>query len=54
MVEIVTSVANARGARIKPAELRKLPLHACCLCLALGSVYLRRNNPEYPCKKHRL
>jgi hypothetical protein len=54
MVEIMTLVADAHGARIKPAKLRKLPLHACRLCLALGSAYLRRSGPGYPRKERRL
>jgi hypothetical protein len=48
------SGADAHGARIKPAGLRKLPLHARRLCFALSSAYLRRNSPEYPCKIRRL
>jgi hypothetical protein len=48
------SDTNAHGARIKPAGLRKLPSHACCLCFTLGSVYLRHSGPEYPCKVRRL
>jgi hypothetical protein len=46
--------AGAYSAQIKPAKLRKLPLHACCLCFALGSVYLRHSGLEYPCKVRRL
>jgi hypothetical protein len=49
-----SSGANAHGARIEPARLRKLPLHACCLCFVLDSVYLRHSGPEYPCKVRRL
>jgi hypothetical protein len=45
---------SAHGAQIKPARLRKLPSHACCLCFALGSAYLRRSGPEYPRKVRRL
>jgi hypothetical protein len=48
------SGAGAHGAQIKPARLRKLPLHACRLCFVLSSVYLRHNGPEYPCKVRRL
>jgi hypothetical protein len=54
MVETATLVADARGARIKPAEQRKLPLHARRLCLALGSAYLRRSGPGYPHRERRL
>jgi hypothetical protein len=45
---------GAYDAQIKPARLCKLPLHACCLCFVLDSVYLRHNSLEYPCKVHRL
>jgi hypothetical protein len=48
------SGAGAHGARIKPARLRKLPLHARRLCFVLGSVYLRHSGPEYPRKVRRL
>jgi hypothetical protein len=49
-----SSGAGAHGAQIKPARLRKLPLHARCLCFALGSVYLRHSSSEYLCKVRRL
>jgi hypothetical protein len=49
-----SSGVSAYGAQIKPARLRKLSLHARCLCFALGSAYLRHSGPEYPCKVHRL
>jgi hypothetical protein len=48
------SGAGAYDAQIKPARLRKLPLHACRLCFVLGSVYLRHNSLEYLCKVYRL
>jgi hypothetical protein len=54
MVETATSVANAHGARIKPAELRKLPLYARRLCLVLGSACLRRSGLEYLRRERRL
>jgi hypothetical protein len=59
VVKAVMSVNNSSGAgaysaRIKPAGLRKLPLHACCLCFVLGSAYLRHSSPEYSCKVRRL
>jgi hypothetical protein len=54
MVEIVTPVADAYGARIEPAELCKLLLHACCLCFVLGSVYLRRSGLGYSRRERRL
>jgi hypothetical protein len=49
-----SSSADAHSARIEPAGLRKLPLHACRLCFALGSVYLRHSSLEYLCKVRRL
>jgi hypothetical protein len=49
-----SSGASAYGARIKPARLRKLLLHACYLCFVLGSAYLRHSGPEYLCKVRRL
>jgi hypothetical protein len=49
-----SSGAGAHGARIEPAGLRKLLLHAFRLCFALGSAYLRHSGPEYPCKVRRL
>jgi hypothetical protein len=48
------SGAGAHSAQIKPARLRKLPLHAYCLCFALDSVYLRHSGLKYSCKVHRL
>jgi hypothetical protein len=48
------SGAGAYSAQIKPARLRKLPSHACCLCFALNSIYLRHSGFEYLCKVHRL
>jgi hypothetical protein len=45
---------GAHGAQIKPAGLRKLPSHACCLCFALNSVYLKRSGLKYLCKVRRL
>jgi hypothetical protein len=48
------SGADAHSAQIEPAGLRKLPSHACHLCFALSSIYLRHNGPEYPCKVRRL
>jgi hypothetical protein len=49
-----SSDADAHGARIKPAGLRKLPLHARRLCFVLGSVYLRHSDPEYLRKVRKL
>jgi hypothetical protein len=49
-----SSGAGAHGAQIKPARLRKLPSHACRLCFALGSVYLRHSGLKYLCKVRRL
>jgi hypothetical protein len=46
--------AGAHGARIEPARLRKLPLHARRLCFVLGSAYLRHSGLEYPRKVRRL
>jgi hypothetical protein len=46
--------AGAYSAQIKPAELRKLPLLACCLCFMLGSVYLRHSGLKCLCTAHRL
>jgi hypothetical protein len=46
--------ASACSAQIKPAELCKLPLLACCLCFVLSSTYLRHSGPEYPRKVYRL
>jgi hypothetical protein len=48
------SNTSAYGTQIKPARLCKLPSHACRLCFALGSVYLRHNSPKYPRKVRRL
>jgi hypothetical protein len=48
------SNASTHDAQIKPARLRKLSSHACCLCFVLGSVYLRHSGLKYPCKVHRL
>jgi hypothetical protein len=48
------SSAGAYSAQIKPVRLCKLPLYACRLCFALGSIYLRHSNPEYLCKVRRL
>jgi hypothetical protein len=49
-----SSDTSAHGAQIKPARLRKLPSHACCLCFTLSSAYLRHNSPEYLRKVRRL
>jgi hypothetical protein len=59
VVKAATSVNNSSGAdaysaQIKPARLHKLLLHACYLCFALDSVYLRHNSLEYPRKVRRL
>jgi hypothetical protein len=59
VVKTITSAnnlsdASAHGAQIKPARLRKLPLHARRLYFALGNVYLRHSDPEYLCKVRRL
>jgi hypothetical protein len=48
------SGVGAHGAQIKPARLHKLPLHACCLCFVLSSVYLKHSGLEYLCKVRKL